>query len=124
MGLLRTTVMRRPQPIRTKPGNVPGELVVHLPPGWELRLRRVVRELMSEHVPDAREKGLTAAQRNERIRVRQERMRKAVCAYISDLIAADIVGKEVALSTRSRYGRRTGSLREHVAALMREVTTR
>jgi len=116
--------MRRPQPIKTKPGRSSGEFVVHLPPGWELRLRRVVRELMNEHLPDAREKGLSPAQRDERIRARQERMRKAVCAYISDLIAADIVGKEVALSTRSRYGRRTGSLREHVAALMREASTR
>lgn len=114
--------MRRPHPIKTKQGQAPGELVVNLPPGWELRLRRVVRELMNEHLPDAREKGLTAAQRRERIRLRQERMRKAVCAYISDLVAADIVGKEVALSTRSRYGRRSGSLREHVAALMREGT--
>lgn len=116
--------MRRPHPIKTRPGKTPGELVLNLPPGWELRLRRVVRELMNEHFPDAREKGLTPAQRRERIRLRQERMRKAVCAYISDLVAADIVGKEVALSTRSRYGRRTGSLREHVAALMREGTTR
>jgi hypothetical protein len=117
-------MMRRPQPIKTEPGKSSGELVVNLPPGWELRLRRVVRELMSETLPDTRESGLSPAQREERVQRRQEKMRKAVCAYISDLVTADIVGKEVALATRSRYGRRSGSLREHVAALLREAANR
>ena len=38
-----------------------------------------------------------------------------------DLDLPDIVGKEVALSTRNRYGTRLGSLREHVQAILREV---
>ena len=46
---------------------------------------------------------------------RQRRMREAMCQFVSELITADIVGKEIALTTRNRYGRRTGSLREHVA---------
>jgi hypothetical protein len=49
-------------------------------------------------------------------------MRTLICKFISDLITADIVGKEIALSTRNRYGRRVGSLREHVAAIMREAS--
>lgn len=113
--------MIRPHPIRARVGDKPGELVISLPPGWELRLRRVIRELTHESLPDPREKGLSEHQRQRRLRQRQERMRQAVCQYVADLLAADIVGKEVALSTRSRYGRRTGSLREHVASILREV---
>src|SRR3972149_5493838 len=45
--------------------------------------------------------------------LRQQKMRAATCRFVSDLITADIVGKEVAFSTRNRYGHRTGSLREH-----------
>ncbi len=92
-----------------------------LPPGWDLRMRRVVRELMTEPLPDPHEKGLSDGQRQHRVQARQERMRQAVCRYLADLVAADVVGKEVALSTRNRYGRRSGSLREHVAALLREA---
>jgi len=44
--------------------------------------------------------------------------------FMSDLITADIVGKEVALSTRNRYGSRTGSLREHVQAIIRDASGR
>jgi len=36
-------------------------------------------------------------------------------------VTAEIVGKEVAFSTRSRYGSRHGSLREHVEAILRDV---
>jgi hypothetical protein len=113
--------MNRSHPIKARPGDKSGDLVVTLPPGWELRLRRVVKVLSAEPLPDPREKGLSDNQRQTRLRQRQERMRKAVCDYIADLVAADIVGKEVALSTRNRYGRRTGSLREHVASILREV---
>jgi hypothetical protein len=114
--------MSRSQPIRTRPGAKSGEIIVTLPPGWELRLRRVLKEMMIEPMPDPRERGLTPHQRQARLRRRQERMRTLVCKFISDLITADIVGKEVALSTRNRYGRRIGSLREHVAAIMREAS--
>lgn len=114
--------MHRAQPIRTRPGRTSGELVVTLPPGWELRLRRVVRELMGdESLPDPREKGLTPPQRVARLQQRQRRMREAMCRFISELITADVIGKEIALATRNRYGRRTGSLREHVQAILREA---
>ena len=115
--------MIKSQPIRTRPGRKSGELIVTLPPGWELRLRRVLRELMGdESVPSAREKGLTPQQREARIQQRQKRMRDAVCRFISELITADVIGKEVALATRNRFGRRTGSLREHVQAILREAS--
>lgn len=110
--------MARPQPIATRPGNKPGELVVTLPPGWELRLRRVLRELSADTLPNAREKGLTPAQREARVAARRKRLQQAVCRYLSDLLTADIIGKEVALSTRSRFGIRKGSLREHVQAII------
>jgi hypothetical protein len=117
--------MNRAQPIRTRPGRKNGEFVVTLPPGWELRLRRVLRELMSdESLPDPRERGLTPAQREARIQQRQRRMRDAMCRFVSELITADVVGREVALATRNRFGRRTGSLREHVQAILREAAGR
>jgi hypothetical protein len=113
--------MARPHPITTKPGRKSGELTVVLPPGWELRLRRVLKNLLMEALPNPNEKGLTEAQREGRRRIRRHRLQAAMCQFISDLITADIVGKEVALATRSRYGTRTGSLREHVQAILREV---
>lgn len=117
--------MNRTPPIRTRPSSKTGELVVTLPPGWELRLRRVLRELMGdETLPDPRAKGLTPQQRAARVQQRQNRMREAVCRYVSELITADVVGREIALQTRNRYGRRTGSLREHVQAILREVANR
>jgi hypothetical protein len=117
--------MQRAQPIRTRPGSKAGELVVTLPPGWELRLRRVLRELMGdESLPDPRQRGLTPSQREARMQQRQRRMREAMCRFITELITADIVGREIALSTRSRFGRRTGSLREHVAAILRDAAGR
>ena len=45
----------------------------------------------------------------------------AICSYVSDLLTADLVGKEIALSTRSRHGFRSGSLREHVQKILREA---
>lgn len=113
--------MNRAERIKTRPGRRNGELVVTLPPGWELRLRRVLRELMVDSLPDPRERGLNPKQRESRLRLRQQRMREAMCRFVSDLITADIVGKEVALATRNRYGLRTGSLREHVAAILKEA---
>jgi len=117
--------MNRMQPIRTRPGRKSGELVVTLPPGWELRLRRVLRELMGdESMPDPRERGLTPQQRQTRLLQRQRRMREAMCRFVSELITADVVGREIALATRNRFGRRTGSLREHVQAILREAAGR
>jgi len=113
--------MARPQPIVTRPGRKGGEFVVVLPAGWELRLRRVLKQVMVDTLPDPRERGLTPHQRDARVRLRRRRMQAAVCQFLSDLITADIVGKEVALATRNRYGARVGSLREHVQAILREV---
>lgn len=116
--------MARPNPITTKPGRKPGELVVQLPPGWDLRLRRVLRTMLDDALPDAHEQGLTPGQREARIRLRRKRLQAAVCTFVSDLITADIVGKEIALTTRSRHGIRSGSLREHVQKIIREVNGR
>jgi len=113
--------MARPHPITTRPGTKAGELIVSLPPGWELRLRRVLRQIVAEALPDPREPGLTAHQRASRTRARRKRAQAVLCQFISDLITADIVGKEVALATRNYYGYRQGSLREHVQAILREV---
>lgn len=113
--------MARSQPIKTKPGQKTGEFVVTLPPGWELRLRRVLKEIMGDTLPDPREPGLNEFQKEARAHLRRQRMREAMCRFVSDLITADIVGKEVALATRNRFGRRTGSLREHVEAILREA---
>jgi len=95
---------------------------VTLPPGWELRLRRVLKQVLADTLPDPRERGLTLQQREARAQVRRRRMQAAICQFVSDLITADIVGKEVALATRSRFGTRRGSLREHVEAILREVS--
>jgi hypothetical protein len=111
---------QQPQ-VTVRPGRRSGELVVQLPPGWDLRLRRVLRQLLTDVLPDPREPGLTPAQRASRIRTRRTRMQAAVCQFIADLITADIVGKEIALQTRTRYGTRRGSLREHVEAILRDV---
>lgn len=116
--------MARPSPITTKPGRKPGEYVVHLPPGWELRLRRVLRTMLDDALPDPRETGLTPAQREARVNLRRRRLQTAICTFVSDLVTADIVGKEIALTTRSRHGFRSGSLREHVQKILREVSRR
>jgi hypothetical protein len=113
--------MARPHPITARPGTRSGELIVSLPSGWELRLRRVLRHILAETLPDPREKGLSPGQRQERSRTRRRRLQTAMCQYLGDLVTAEIVGKEVALATRNRYGSRRGSLREHVEAILREV---
>lgn len=119
--LLAIRTMPRQNPIKTRPGHRAGEFVVTLPPGWELRLRRIIKQIVAETLPDPHATGLTVKEREARLQLRQRRMRDALCQFVSDLIAADIVGKEVALSTRNRYGLRSGSLREHVAAILREA---
>jgi len=115
--------MARPQPIRVRPGNRGGDWVVTLPPGWELRLRRVLTQINGDTLPNPRERGLSPAQRQARLHTRRANMKRAIAQFITDLITADIVGKEVALSTRSRYGARRGSLREHVEAILRDVSS-
>lgn len=113
--------MGRPHPISTKPGRKSGEFIVQLPASWELRLRRVLRQMINDTLPDPREPGISAAQREARIQIRRRRLQAGICQFMSDLLAADIVGKEVALATRTRYGVRKGSLREHVQAILKEV---
>jgi len=113
--------MGRPQPIITRAGRKSGEFIVEIPAAWELRLRRVLRELLPDDLPDPREPGLSARQREHRIQMRRKRMQEAVCRFISELITADVIGKEVALATRTRFGSRRGSLREHVEAILKEV---
>jgi hypothetical protein len=114
--------MRRPPAITTTLGRKPGELVVHLPPGWSFRLRRVVRSLVADTLPDPRERGLSARQRATRLRARRRTMQLAVERFVSEVLTAEIVGKEIALGARTRYGTRRGSLREHVQAILREVS--
>lgn len=116
--------MARPQPITTRIGHRPGELVITLPPGWELRLRRVLRTILADMPQEVRVRGTAAQLREARARARRKRMQAAMCQFVSDLVTADIVGKEVALATRARFGTRSGSLREHVAAILREVAER
>lgn len=116
--------MSRPQPIKVRPGARNGEWQVSLPPGWELRLRRVLSQVLSDSLPPVHEPGLTPAQREGRRKARRQMMQRLICQFMADLLTADIVGKEVALSTRSRYGRRSGSLREHVQAILSEGSRR
>ncbi len=113
--------MARPHPITAKPGTKAGELIVTLPSGWELRLRRVLKHILADTLLDPHEKGLSPGQREARARARRRRLQSAICQFVSDLITAEIVGKEIALATRNRYGSRRGSLREHVHALLREA---
>src|SRR5262245_45722027 len=113
--------MSRGQAIRTRPGRKPGELIVSLPPGWELRLRRVLKHLLAEALPDPHERGLSEMQRQSRLKARRNRMREALCRHVTDLVTADIVGREIALGTRGYFGTRRGSLREQVQAVLREV---
>ena len=116
--------MKRPTPITAKLGRKPGEITVQLPPAWEFRLRRVLQSLAAETLPDARQRGLSAAQREARMRARRRRMQVAIEEFVSEVLTAEIVGKEIALGSRTRYGTRRGSLREHVQAILREVSGR
>ena len=113
--------MARPNPITTKPGRKPGELVVQLPPGWDLRLRRVLRTMLDDALPDPREPGLTPQQRDA----------GSVCAV--GLLSRRLYLRERPPDRRhrrqgdrphgcSRHGFRSGSLREHVQKILREVS--
>lgn len=113
--------MPKVQPLQARRGTNAGEFVVSIPPGWELRLRRVLKKIAIESLPDPREPGLNAAQREARTQLRRRRLDQAVCRYIAEVLTADIIGKEVAIATRSHFGARRGSLREHVELLLREV---
>ncbi|MCX8071680.1 MAG: hypothetical protein N3C12_04430 [Candidatus Binatia bacterium] len=114
--------MTRGSGVRAKPGRRPGEFVLELSPAWELRLRRVVREHLSSRLPDPREPGLSRAEREARRRARRQLIQSSVCQLLADLVMADIVGREVALATRSYFGVRRGSLREQVERLLQEIT--
>jgi hypothetical protein len=114
--------MRRSPPITTKPGRKSGELIVQLPAPWNFRLRRVLRRLLEETLPDPHAPGLTEHQREARIRARRRQMQLAITQFVSEVLTADIIGKEIALTTRNRFGTRRGSLREHVQAILRDVS--
>jgi hypothetical protein len=116
--------MARPQPIRVRPGKRSGEWEVSVPPGWELRLRRVLAQVGADALPSLHEPGLTPVQREARRHTRRQTMQRLICQFMADLLTADIVGKEIALSSRSRFGRRLGSLREHVQAILSEASRR
>jgi hypothetical protein len=116
--------MSRPSPIKVRPGKNSGEWLINVPPGWELRLRRVLAQVEGDALPPRPEAGLTPAQREARRASRRKVMQRLLCQFMADLLTADIVGKEIALSTRNRYGRRAGSLREHVQALLSEASRR
>ena len=59
--------MARPHPITAKPGRKSGEFLLVLPPGWELRLRRVLKEILADTLPDARARGITESERAARV---------------------------------------------------------
>ena len=109
-------------PITTKPGRKPGELTLQLPPAWDFRLRRVMLSLLDDALPDVHTPGLSDRQREARRRARARQMQQAIARFVSEVVTAEIVGKEIALGTRTRYGTRRGSLREHVQAILREVS--
>lgn len=113
----------KPAPaITTKPGRKPGELTLQLPPAWDFRLRRVMLSLLDDALPDVHTPGLSARQRDARRRARARQMQQAIARFVSEVVTAEIVGKEIALGARSRFGTRRGSLREHVQAILREVS--
>jgi len=114
--------MARQQSIQVRSRKNGGEWTVQFPLGWELRLRRVVANLLGDALPKVNEKGLTPAQREARRRLRRQRMQRELCRYLAEVITADIIGKEIALATRGYYGTRKGSLREHVEAILREIS--
>ncbi len=46
-------------------------------------------------------------------------MRSLICQVLAELVMADIVGREVALQSRSFFGSRRGNLREEVESILR-----
>ncbi len=114
--------MKQSPVITTRPGRKPGELTVQLPPAWDFRLRRVMLSLLEDALPDVHAPGLSARQRASRRRARARHMQRAITRFVSEVLTAEIVGKEIALGARTRLGTRRGSLREHVQAILREVS--
>lgn len=113
--------MARDTGIRARPGRKAGEFIIELSPAWELRLRRLLREQFRDRMPDPTVPGLTPRERQARRQERRRQIRALACQFLSELITADIVGREVALATRTYYGVRRGSLREQVEQLLREL---
>lgn len=116
--------MARDCGIRVRPGKRSGEFVVELSPAWELRLRRVLRAQLAGQLPDPYEPGISAEERQARQRLRRQQIQSSICHFLSELVMADIVGREVALATRSHFGTRRGTLREQVECVLREIFER
>ena len=108
--------------VRVKPGRKSGEFVVELPPAWELRLRRILRQHLASQMPDPYEPGISAQQRQARQALRRRKLQASICQFLSELVMADIVGRELALASRSYFGTRRGTLREQVERVLQEVT--
>jgi len=116
--------MKQPPAITTKPGRKPGELTIQLPPAWDFRLRRVILSLLEDALPDVHTPGLSVRQRESRRRARARQMQQAIGRFVSEVLTAEIVGKEIALGAHTRFGTRRGSLREHVQAILSEASRR
>ncbi len=114
--------MKQPPAITAKSGAKPGELTLQLPPAWDFRLRRVMLSLLEDALPDVHTPGLSERQREARRRARSRLMQRAITRFVSEVLTAEIIGKEIALGARARFGSRRGSLREHVQAILREVS--
>jgi len=114
--------MRNSTLITTKPGRNSGELIVQLPPGWDMRLRRVLRCLLADALPDGRVSAQGGRQGEARVRARRRQTQLAIARFVSEVLTAEIVGKEIALASRNRFGTRRGSLREHVESILRDVS--
>lgn len=113
--------MSRATCVTARPGKRPGQFIVELPPAWELRLRRVLRARLTAEVASIHGASLSKTERQQRLRARAQQMRTLICQFLGELVMADIVGREVALSTRTYYGPRRGNLREEVEAVLREM---
>lgn len=113
--------MARDFGVRVKPGKGAGEFVLELSPAWELRLRRVLREQLLWELPNPHEPGISAQEREARRRLRREKIQSSICQFLSELVMADIVGREVALASRSFFGSRRGTLREQVERVLQEI---
>lgn len=113
--------MSRTSYVTARPGKKSGEFVLELPPAWELRLRRVLRAHLPAEVASIHAAGLSKAERQQRLQARAQHMRALICQFLGELVMADIVGREVALGTRTYYGKRRGNLREEVEAVLREM---
>src|SRR5438309_10624227 len=84
--------MKHKQPITTKPGHRGGELVVQLPPAWNFRLRRVLRSLLEQTLPDPRATGLSIRQRDARLRARSLCTQLPIPPSVSQAPTAPVLG--------------------------------